>query len=460
MMIAFTLTEVDLKVILKQWKPMGTLVTIVLGFLLSCLSQLQIVHATSPELHHNSSVSDVIPYPHTVLPIPQLGDAIHYYETKLDQLPQSSLDRVTLAGLYIKMARRIGDVSLIDKAEIQAKKSLELLPYNNFGAMLILSKVEEERHHFPEAIRIAEQVLLERPGHDEALTHLVTAHLGYGDLTQASQYANQIVARQPYLDAFILRALVNESRGLEDQAILDLKTGILREDVNTVESSAYARALLGRIHLSRGRHELAQANFQEALRIWPGYHLALSLMALSKERTGSMDEAEAYFVSAFESLNEPPYLIEHARMKTKQSDSIAAERLFYEAEVLIRNEISNSQYGHHNELARLLLERGRREEIDEAVHETEVELKARPNSNSFFLRAWALLSAGRLEEALIAIQLSIQSGKKDAQYFYLAGLIMQKLHQREKAVYYFNQSLAIDPSFEDAKVALKSSSIS
>jgi len=396
----------------------------------------------------------VVPvYTHTVLPPPELDAPIAHTEKSVRSVPQSALNRVALAGLYLQKSQRTGDLSLVDKAEEQGKKSLELLPTLNSGAKLILARVAEERHQFSEAIRLAEDVLKLQPGHAGAVTSLITSHLGYGNLDEAARTADKAVSSYPYLDAYLLRALVKEAQGLEAEAIADYLEGISREDLGSIESSAYGRTLLARLHLSRGRLEASEALLVESLRILPGYHLALSLLAAVEARRGSNDKAMKLYEVAFNALNEPPYLMDHGNLKESLGDVSGAERLRRQAEEMIRTEMTSGPYGHHNELARVILELGNSEQISEALSETETEVRIRPNAESFHLRAWALSDANRWEEARSAIQKALETGVQDAQYLYRAGLIEQGLGNLPEAVNYFDQALEIDPTFKDAQKA-------
>src|SRR4051812_32403485 len=110
-----------------------------------------------PALASTPNSAEVILYRHPVIPPTNISVSISFYEDRILKNPQEGLDRVVLGGLYIKKARQTGLVSLIDRADELAKKSLELLPYHNFGARLLQGKVAEERHRFQEAIQIANE---------------------------------------------------------------------------------------------------------------------------------------------------------------------------------------------------------------------------------------------------------------------------------------------------------------
>lgn len=393
-------------------------------------------------------------YAHRVLPLLNLDASISAQEDTVRRVPDSSLGRVALGGLYLQKSQRNGELRLVDQAEEQAKKALEILPVPNPGAKLILSRVAEERHRFGESIRIAQETLTEVPGHEGALTALVTSHLGYGNLKEAEKFAERTVESYPYLDAYLLRGLVKEARGKEDEAISDYVQGLQTEDLGSMESSAYGRALLARLHLSRGRHEVADALLRQALVIVPGYHLALGLQATLEERRGNVARADQLYQEAYAALNEPPYLMDHANLKESRGDADGALKLRKQAEEAIRREAVSGPYGHHNELSRVILELKDPAQLPEALSETEIEVGLRPTAESFYLRAWALSEAKRWDEARAAVAKALETGIQDAQYTHRAGLIEEGLGNRELALERYEEALQIDPSFKNARASM------
>lgn len=375
----------------------------------------------------SSETIEAFRYEHVVMEVQSLDQPISFYLERLQNNPSGALDRVSLAGLYLKKSRQTGDLSFVDQAETLAKKSIELLPEPNPGAKLVLAEVEEARHRFPEALKIASKVLEANPGSDGALSLLVTCSLGYGDLAAADHHSERALIRFPgSSEAHVFRGLVLGAQGRLDEATRSFVNAFDREELGAVESAAQSRALLARLYLDTGeddRLEGARALIEESLRIYPSFHLALAQKARLEERTGNEERAIELYQKAFESLGEPPYLMDLANLHEKRGDAEKADALRSEAEGMIRQEMSSGPYGHHNELARVLLERNGGAARVEALREAKTEVEIRPTAESYFLLARAEALNENWESAKAAIEKVLATGARNEQYSRLSQTI-------------------------------------
>jgi len=383
--------------------------------------------------------------------IRDLQAEIAFYQERIARDPQGGLDLASLAGTYLRMARATGDLSWYLLSEQAARRSLANLPFNNTGAILILARIAEARHDFPEALRLAAQA----PGKEDALALAVTSHLAMGAVEDAAAEADRLVARSPTLGAYTLRGLVHEARGRDEEAMADFRLALAAEEPGEAGGSAAARAYLGRLHYRRGRLEEARTLYREALRILPQHPLSLINLAELELREGRYAAAERHLAEIVTITEASPNIFDHAvlrglaRAKALAGDTGGAAGLWDEAERRLRRDVAAGTFGHRRELARLLLERGRPADGPEALALMQAEAKSRRDADTLDILGWALSRAGRWTEARAVMWEALGRGIRDAGMFYRAGLIEQALGDRDAADRFFRAAMGVDPTFDE-----------
>ena len=382
-----------------------------------------------------------------------LEQEIAFYQERIRHDPEDGLNRASLAGTYLKMARATGDANWYLLAEQSAKRSLANLPFDNEGAIIVLARIAEAKHDFPEAIRLSQQILNVEPGNEEALSIQITSNLATGKLDEANRQANLLVEQIPSIGTLTLRALVRVAQGQDAAAIADFQQALAEEEPGEAGSSAWTRTLLGRFYFQRGNHTLAKKLYQEVLRIIPRYPLALINLAALETRQGDYRAAERYYSQVFVSPNymnvfDHIALQGQARVKQLQGDTSEAEKLWKNAETLLRQHQSLNSFGHQRELARLLLERGHSKDLPEALTLMQAEVRLRRDAETLDTMAWVFSRLERWSEAQKVLQEAIARGTRDAGIFYRAGIVEQALGNRPQATAYFQLAQETDPTFD------------
>ncbi|TAF07434.1 MAG: tetratricopeptide repeat protein, partial [Oscillatoriales cyanobacterium] len=218
--------------------------------------------------------------------------------------------------------------------------------------------------------------------------------------------------------------------------------------------SARVRSLLGRFYARRGQFVQAKALFLEALRLVPRYPLALIYLGDLETRQGNYREAEANYskVSAYSGGAATVFdrLVDRgmARVKELQGDARSSAKLRDKAEAGLRQEQVSGGFGHRRDLASLLLEKGRSQDVAEALLLMQDEVKIRKDAVTLDIYAWALSSAGEWQKADRVMADIVRSGIRDAGIFYRAGAIAKTLGKDAESRAYFQQAKEIDPSFD------------
>ena len=380
-----------------------------------------------------------------------LQQEIAFYQQRLAVDSRSGLNRAALAGVYLKMARATGEGGWFLLAEQAAQRSIADLPFNNTGALLVLARIAEARHDFPTALRFAKQVGFDN---EDAIALTITSHLATGKVSEASAAAETLVNKLPNLGSLTLRALVREAQGRDAEVLQDYKQAMALEEPGEVAGSARVRSLLGRFYARRGQFVQAKALFLEALRLVPRYPLALIYLADLETRQGNYREAEGYYskVSAYSGGAATVFdrTVDRgmARVKELQGDAIESRRLRDKAEAGLRQEQVSGGFGHRRDLARLLLEKGRSQDVTEALTLMQQEVKIRRDAGTLDTLAWALSSAGDWKGADRVMAEIVRSGIRDAGIFYRASAIARNLGKDAESRAYLQKAKEIDPSFD------------
>lgn len=379
-----------------------------------------------------------------------LRHEIEFYQARLSADPASGLNLAALAGAYLRMARATGDLRWYLMAEQTADRSLASLPYQNNGALIALARVAAARHDFEQAMRLAR-----RAGNTEALSIVVTSNLAMGKIDEAARAAETLIERGPALTSYALRSLVEVAQGKDEAAIADLQRAIASEEPGETGSSAWARTLLGRLHYRRGRLRLAAELYREALAILPEYPLALVNLAELEIRQEHYRLAAQHLTQVVTVTKASPNIYDHVvlrglvRLAELQGDSARAEALWRDAEARLRQDVTSGQFGHRRELARLLLERGRSEDVGETISLMEAEVHVRRDAETLEVFAWALSRAGRLPQARETMREALRWGLRDARLYYRSGLIEQGLGDSRAAMAFFAAAHLVDPTFDE-----------
>jgi tetratricopeptide (TPR) repeat protein len=376
---------------------------------------------------------------------------IAFYQQRLAVDSKSGLNRAALAGVYLKMARATGEESWFLLAEQEANRSIADLPFDNKGALLILARIAEAKHDFPTALRLAKQVGFDN---EDAIALTVTSYLAMGKVSEASAAAEGLVNRLPNLGSLTLRALVREAQGRDAEVLEDFRQAMAAEEPGEVGGSARVRSLLGRFYARRGQLQQAKALFLEALRLVPRYPLALIYLADVETRLGNYREAEGYYSKVYAYSGGVAIVFDHtvdigmARVKELQGDAIAARKLRDKAETEMQQEKGSVGFGHRRDLASLLLEKGRSQDVTEALALMQEEVKIRRDAMTLDTLAWALSSAGEWQKADRVMAEILRSGIRDAGIFYRASTIARALGKDAESRAYVQKAKEIDPKFD------------
>lgn len=372
----------------------------------------------------------------------ELDEGIAALEARARNIPPSPFDLSEMADLYFRRAKLTADLKDYARAEELAQRSLAILPSPN-SAVLVLARIANTRHEFARAIELA---LQHSRGHSAgALNALATAHLALGELRAASAEVEELVLSQPTSASYLMRALVMQAQGRDDEAAFDFARAALAEEAGDVQEAARLRSLWARFLLRRGELTGAGQLVAEALRIAPGHPLALAQRGELLLRTGKAKAAAALFDQAFASSRQVRYLIDQARALELSGDTASAAALRTQVQNLVSAELTEGGLGHRLDLIEVLVDGGSRDAAVTAVALGRQELQHRPSAETRFQLARALLGAGLDAEAAEQVQAALAAGTREPQLYELAARLEVRRHNTARAALYSRLAHELDP---------------
>lgn len=362
-------------------------------------------------------------------------------EARTAQPVASPMEMADLADLYLKRAQLAGDPDDYKRSEAIAKRSHDLLPYPS-STPLTLAKLASARHDFGTAIAMARDYLTHKRSAG-ALGVLAASHLALGELDRAAAAAEWAVGVKPDTAGYLMRALVFQAQGRDAEAAFDFAHAVAVEEAGDPEEAARVRALWARFLIRRGEWAGAGDVIAEALRISPGYPLALAQQGELALRTGRAAEAKATFEQAFVAAHQVRYLIDEARAQELAGDRAGAESTRVLVEKLVREELRDNGLGHRLELVEILLDRGG--DVAEATTLARAEAAARPSADTQLQLARALAAGGNRREALEAVRAALATGARDARIYELAARLERAGGNAARAELYAAEAARLDP---------------
>jgi tetratricopeptide (TPR) repeat protein len=378
---------------------------------------------------------------------------IAFLQARVNRNSNDGLDLAGLAGAYIAKARVSGQNAWFVLAEQAAERSLAALPLKigNTGAQLALAEIAQAQHDFSRALGLIEAVTKTQPRNASALALRSSIKLAQGDPEGAQQDAEPLVKALPNPSNLTLRAVILETQGKLEAAKSDFTHALEIEQADDVFGSARTRTLFARFLARHGQPELAQGLLEEALRIAPSFPLALLQLADLEFRQAQYEMARATFNELRSSSKGSPSTFDHAALFglariAQATNSSEVDQLWNDAVNVLRREVTSGAFGHRRELARVLLERGNPQDVNEALKQARLELNVRKDWETLNVLAWAQQRAGFFKDARATVQKALAVGVQDAELEFRAGQIETSLGNPEQANQHFAAAEKINPN--------------
>lgn len=365
--------------------------------------------------------------------------AIRDVQEVVRRTPGRGRPLLRLAQLFVRKARESSDPGFYQQADDAVSRALRLDP-NDLAALQIRGLVLMQDHRFNEARELAARAIARDP--EQAIFHglLGDAEMEVGHYANAEAAYQRMIDLRPNLASYSRGSWMRWLLGDVDGAIDLGRHAVEAGSPRVPEELAWTIVQLGNLYLAKGDLEQAQANFEAALRAFPGYPSALDARGVVKRLRGDLPGAIADATAAVEGSTTTEHLIHLGEAQEAASRAADAAATFAQAERAGRRSDPRA-------LALFYANHDRDHEAAVMLARREVSSRA-DDVYAQDVLAWALLRAGHLEEAASLCDRARRLGTHEARFSYHAGMIALALGHREEASTLLRDALRMNPHFD------------
>ncbi len=375
-------------------------------------------------------------------------EAIASLQKRLEQNPEDFSSHIDLANAYLQKVRENGDPSLYTKTGDLLDRAEEIESKNpkdpkNPELFATRSRLALGRHDFAGALELGEQALAENPQSADYYGIVGDAQIELGRYEEAVGSYQQMVDRRPDFASYSRVAHARELYGDPEGAIEVMQDAI---DAGSLvgEGAAWARVQLGNLRFTTGDLDGATQDYDQSLKAFPNYPLAVAGHARLAAASGELKRAADLYQEAFDRMPLPEHATALGDVYAEMGDRGKAEEQYevvrainklFEANGVDTNLEIALFYADHDIELRTSLEKAR------SAYE------ARPNIHAADVLAWTLYKNGDYEEAQRYASEALELGTCDPLKLFHAGMIARELGQQERAEEYLQQAVDLNPQF-------------
>jgi tetratricopeptide (TPR) repeat protein len=375
-------------------------------------------------------------------PLSQIDEAIAVWTGNLRRDEADFIAATNLAELYLARVRITSDSSDIARALDAATTALDANP-QLLAAVLLRGQAHFANHDFTMAASDARSVLDAQPDAPQALAALGDAQLELGDYdAAAATYASLAEASSgPAIDARRARlaSLTGDLSGARALATSAAEAARSAGDTRP-ETLAWYETLVGSLAFQAGDLQASTAAYRAALGAWDGSAAARAGLARATAAAGDLEGAIGLYEEAIAVLPRPDTLAALGDLYALTGRDADAQATY--AKVAAVASLSPSD----RQVALYLANHGR--DAERAVALARQELRTRHDVYAHDTLAWALLAAGRVDEAAAEIGLARMQGTQDPLLDYHAGMIAAAAGRTAEARSILGTLLGDHPGFD------------
>ena len=406
------------------------------GFVIIGIQTVRYLSPRPEAAHQNSSAFDAQAKP--------LDRQLQKIQNAIERAPADPKGYNSLCAAYMKKARETGDFGFNARAEAALNRSFELnSSADNYDAIRLKAMLLLAYHRFGEALEAARRAQEIKPQDPQNYGAITDALVELGDYPAAFEAAQAMMDIKPSTSSYSRVSYLRELQGDTQGAIESMRAAA--EAAGDPETAAWCLVHLGDLLINSGKAAIADHEFDNALRIFPDYYLALAGKARARLAAGDTDSAITYYKQAQERVPLPETAIALGDIYAKLGRADEAKRQ-YDLVEFIEGAGSTESKTYSRNIALFWADHDIK--LDEALTVAKRERELRSDIYTSDTLAWCLYKKGQLTEAKTAMDEALRLGTQDARLFYHAGMIEQALGNRRNAVKYLQFALKINPSFD------------
>jgi tetratricopeptide (TPR) repeat protein len=372
---------------------------------------------------------------------------IAFDEGEVRNDPENQIAQRLLASQYMLRFRESGDFGDVARAQAMARRSLQLQPSDNLGALGVLASADLAYHRFDAALADERAAVEAEPSFEEASVQIASVLMELGRYGEADRTLVHAHGPEPNPMWMSVRARYNELTGNLAGARVEMTRAQQMID-RMIMTPAYSRSWYhvrsAQLAFEDGDAAAAEAEYTEALRIFPGNAMALLYQAKYYRAHCDWQRALDAATRSADLYPLPQALGYEADAQRALGDVDGARR----TDALIRAEqrIYNTQGVNDRLLAMYYAEHN--EHLSDALAAARSDLTKRGNEiYADDTMAWVLAAMGRWPQARLYAQRAIRYGTQDPEIQYHAGVIALRTGNRDEARRRLQAALDRDPQF-------------
>ncbi len=359
--------------------------------------------------------------------------------------PGNSKLLTKLGAAYIQKARESNDPEFYSLADDVLNRALKKDP-DNFLAMSELGSVYLSRHHFKEALELAQKALIINPYSAYTYGVIVDAQVELGMYDDAINSVQKMIDTRPDLSSYSRVSYVRELKG-DSQGAIDAMKSAVTAGSPVAENTAWCRVQLGNLYYNKGDAETAGKIFEAVVKDFPNYVHGYGGLAKVKVNKGEYKEAQELYEKALEKNSLPEYLIALGDLYTLTGEKELAEEQYQKVKFIIT---MFKEKGVDTDLELALFNADHNRNLKESLKNAENSLENGSQSiKTYHVLAWTNYKLGNYEDAGKNIQQALRLNTKDPLMLYHAGKIYDKMGMQDKAKEYSDLALKVNPYYEN-----------
>lgn len=353
-----------------------------------------------------------------------------------------------LCNLYLQKVRETADVSYYKKCDDLLVKATKTDP-NNAEVTAARASVAYGRHSFSEGLSLSQKARQINPNQVSYYGLAGDGQVELGQYEEAVKSFQAMVNKKPALNSYNRVAYIREIYGDIEGAKTALQSAVSAGS-SFPENVAFSQVELGKL---QSRHDLGKAEetYQQALQTLPDYPPALEGLGKAAFARKDYKKAAKHFQQALDILPIAQYSKALGDTYSAAGDKTKAEQQYYLTELAFNKSTSG---GVNNDYEFSVYLSQQNKDNQKAIELAKKAVTERPNIFSSDALAWALYRDGRFAEAQAASMQALRLGENEPSIVYHAGMIAEKLGQKEQAKRFLQKAIEQDNNFLESHFSL------
>jgi Flp pilus assembly protein TadD len=288
-------------------------------------------------------------------------------------------------------------------------------------------------------VQVGIQAMADRYAYLPSLGLLILAIWGAYELTLRSRYHVIVLSLAGLAAIALCLGLTRQQLGYWH----DSET-LLRHALAVTENNSLVHNTLGNAFLDKNRIDDAISEYQEAVRLSPGYAEAHLHLGIALAKKGQLDEAINQFQEVV--LLEPNDVDAHYDLATALYNKGRMDEAIRQYQEVIRLRPDDVEAQH--QLDKALNQKG---QADEAIGQLEEAIRLKPDSvEPYDNLGDAFAARGRFEEAIEYYRQAIQINSNRPETFVHLGVAFSQLGRTREAIAQYQEALKLNPNLVGA----------